>query len=130
VLCASIALPASCVAKGSSSKGCAVEVHTPACVLHHNVAVVARTAAAASKQWLTARIACMHTFPVACHAYLCVTTTRLTDVPSESAALYTVSSVQILLVNAPRRRRDHGCGRTLFRGQLLEYVSQSRSSFS
>jgi hypothetical protein len=62
-------------------------VHTPACVLHHNVAVVAQTAAAASKQWLTARIACVYTFPVACHAYLRVTPTRLTHMPSESAAL-------------------------------------------
>jgi hypothetical protein len=86
VLCASIALPASCVAKESSSQGCAVEVHTPACVLHHNVARTA-AAAAASKQWLTARIAWMHTFPVACHACLRVIPTRFTRVPSESAAL-------------------------------------------
>jgi hypothetical protein len=33
VLCAKIALPASYVAKGSQQEGCAIELHTPSCVL-------------------------------------------------------------------------------------------------
>jgi hypothetical protein len=73
--------------EASSSKGCAVELHTPARVLQHNVVVVAQTAEAASRQGLNAQIARMQTFHVAYHAYERVRPTRLTPVLSDSAAL-------------------------------------------